>query len=115
MRRKTERAAELARMICSLAQSARRRVDALDSLHRAPSHSERDDRLDQLLIADPRLERGLGELLLARDLRVRVGLDEEGSAIRAEPEVQTRISVERQVPIDALRRGDELRTHRRID
>src|ERR1044071_10137638 len=61
---------------------------------------ELDDALDHARITPASLERGLRELVVAVEVRVRIGFENDDFAFRRDPEIDTAVAADAQRPID---------------
>src|SRR5262245_58473197 len=74
-----------------------------------------DDAVDELRVARARLVRGLREVLVGGEDGVRVGLDEIDTVVRRDAQVDARIAVQGEQPIDAFAGLRDVLGQRRVE
>src|SRR5262249_9122119 len=79
-----------------------RRKSALRGGRTRPVYCKRQDPLQQVIVGDSVVQGRGGEFLDAGDLRIGIGLDVVGRAVRGEPKIDAGITVKGQGAVDSL-------------
>src|SRR5437588_5912480 len=78
-------------------------------------HSEADDSLNQLRVAEPGLASRQREIFVSGEVRIRIRLDEIDIVVETQPQVDARVAVDGEQTVDAFASLLDLGDERRVE